>query len=58
MINKVNIDSVNSQIDSILKEMNTSFLHSGNTNNSINSVPNENSKHSFSIESLLRQEKK
>lgn len=58
MINKVNIDSVNMQIDSILKDMNKSFMQTGNSDVGINRAQNESAKISFSIESLLRQESK
>lgn len=58
MISKVNIDSVNMQIDSIIKEMNRNFMQANDANVGIKGLQNEIPKSSFSIESLLRQEKK
>lgn len=59
MINKINIDSVSIQIDSIVSEIRQTLSSNSGLKINIQSPVNDNIKNSsISIESLLRQEKK
>lgn len=58
MINKINIDSVSIQIDSIVSEIRQTLSSNSGLKINIQSPVNDNLKNSsISIESLLRQEK-
>lgn len=57
-MNKVNLDTLNMQIDSIVRDMRQNFEITKSSNINISLTGNTNNQPSVTIESLLKQEKK